>query len=597
MKSQLQALLRAALGPVLAGTPIAVPDAIQIEATKDLKNGDFASNLALTLAKPLGKPPRAVAEALVRALPASPLIERVEIAGPGFINFFLAPYAFQRIVGDILDAGAQFGFDRSGDAGAVLVEFVSANPTGPMHVGHGRQAAYGDALANLLAAAGWTVEREYYINDAGRQADILAVSVWIRYLQAGGASLPFPVRGYPADYVSDTGARLRAAQGERFMRDAAAVLTGIPNEAVDSDAESHIGIEDAQKAAAEKYVDALIERAKTLLGADYGELQRYALDAQLADIRATLDAFDVRFDRWSSERVTVDSGAVARALEQLEAAGYTYQQDGALWLRTTAFGDEKDRVLIKADGAATYFVNDIAYHIEKLARPLFKQGRPRLLDVWGADHHGYIARMRGAIEALTGEKDVLSVQLIQFVTLSSGRMGKRSGNFVTLKDLIDEAGKDATRFFYLSRSHDQHLEFDVELARSQSTENPVYYVQYAHARIEAVFRQAEARGIAFDAAAAAAALHRLSEPHEKAVLTTLGRYTETIRNAAAQSAPHLMTFYLRDLADALHKWYGACAFLVDDAQLRTARLALARATQQVLRNGLALLGVSAPGQM
>jgi arginyl-tRNA synthetase len=584
MKSQLQTLLRSALDAVLSGTGTAAPDNIQVEATKDEKFGDFQTNLALTLAKPLGKPPRQVAEALVRALPASPLLAKTEIAGPGFINFFLAPSAFQSIVNDIFAAGDRYGHDDSGRAGRILAEYVSANPTGPMHVGHGRNAAYGDALANILEATGWTVSREYYINDAGRQADILAVSVWLRYLEICGEVLAFPANGYPAEYVRATAAKLHLQVGGRLHKPASEVMASLPaDEPAGGDKEAHM--------------DGLIRRARALLGVDYHHVQRLALDDQLGDIRATLDAFGVHFDHWASEKETVDSGAVKKALDQLAAAGHTYEQDGAQWLRTTTFGDEKDRVLIKADGSATYFVNDIAYHVDKLARAQSNDHPPLLLDVWGADHHGYIPRVRGAIEALTGRKNVLNVQLIQFVTLSSGRMGKRSGNFVTLKDLIAEAGKDATRFFYLSRSHDQHLEFDIELARSQSNDNPVYYVQYAHARVCSVFRQAAERGLAFDAAAVPASLHRLVEGHEKALLAILGRYTEILRNAAAQSAPHMLTFYLRDLADALHRWYGAHAFLVDDAELRTARLALASATRQVLANGLGLLGVSAPEQM
>jgi arginyl-tRNA synthetase len=579
MKSQLQSLLREALDTVLAGAGAgAVPDTITVEQARDRKHGDFATNLALTLAKPLGKPPRQVAEAIVRALPPSPLVQRVEIAGPGFINFFLAEGAMQSLVTQILQAGERYGRAAPGSAGRIMVEFVSANPTGPMHVGHGRNAAYGDALANVLEACGWEVYREYYVNDAGRQADILAVSVWLRYLQDGGAALAFPDSGYPGDYVRTAAQALRAAEGARLQRSAEAVAQSLP-------------ADEPEGGDKEKHMDALVQRARALLGADYALVQRLALDLQLADIRATLDAFGVRFDRWASERATVDSGAVRRAVDRLRAAGHTYEQDGALWLRTSALGDEKDRVLIKADGAATYFVNDIAYHLDKLAR-----NWPQLLDVWGADHHGYIARMRAALEALTGRKDALQVQLIQFVTLSSGRMGKRRGNFVTLKDLIAEAGSDATRFFYLSRSHEQHLEFDVELARSQSNDNPVYYVQMAHARIASVFRQAAERGLAVDLATPAQ-LELLVEPSEQGLLAVLGRYAETLRNAGAGSTPHLLTFYLRELADALHRWYNACAFLVEAAPLRSARLALAAATGQVLRNGLALVGVAAPEKM
>ncbi|MGH8517622.1 MAG: arginine--tRNA ligase [Panacagrimonas sp.] len=593
MKSQLQALLEQALAALSStlGREVSLPASLQIDAAKDPRHGDFATNLALVVAKPLGQPPRTVAEALLRHLPNSPLIAKAEIAGPGFINFFLAPGAFQSVVAQVLAHGAEYGCDRSRSSGRVLVEYVSANPTGPMHVGHGRGAAYGDSLASILAATGWEVHREYYINDAGRQVDILTVSVWVRYLQECGEGIAFPRRGYPADYIRATSTRLRAAHGDAFRRPAAEVLRDLepePEAPEGADEKSLAAI----KARQEQHADALIERARSLLGADYARIQGAALEDQLASIRATLDAFGVHFDQWSSEKALVESGFVARAIDRLRAAGHVYEQDGATWLRTSALGDEKDRVLFKADGAATYFANDLAYHVDKLDR-----GYPVLLDVWGADHHGYIARVRAAIEALTGRKDALRVQLMQFVTLSSGRMGKRSGNFVTLQDLVSEAGKDATRFFYLLRSHDQHLEFDIELARSQSNDNPVYYVQYAHARICSVFRQAAERGQTFDAGALANVLHRLVEPQEKLLLTLLQKYPETLAAAGRQYAPHLLAFYLRELADALHSCYNAHKFLVDDAELQTARLGLIAATRQVLANGLALLGVSAPESM
>jgi arginyl-tRNA synthetase len=593
MKAQLQALLEQALASLSAalGRDVPMPASLQIDAAKDPRHGDFATNLALVVAKPLGQAPRAVAQSILAHLPASPLIAKTEIAGPGFINFFLAPGAFQSIVSRVLEQGPEYGCDRSRANGRVLVEYVSANPTGPMHVGHGRGAAYGDSLASILAATGWEVHREYYINDAGRQVDLLTLSVWVRYLQACGEDVPFPRRGYPADYIRATSARLRASHGDAFRRPAAALLDGIepePEAPQDADEKTLAAIKGRQEA----HADALIERARALLGADYALIQRAALDDQLAAIRATLDAFGVRFDQWSSEKALVESGFVARAIDRLRASGHVYEQDGATWLRTTTFGDEKDRVLFKADGAATYFANDLAYHVDKLDR-----GYPVLLDVWGADHHGYIARVRAAIEALTGRKDALRVQLMQFVTLSSGRMGKRSGNFVTLQDLVSEAGKDATRFFYLLRSHDQHLEFDIELARSQSNDNPVYYVQYAHARICSVFRQAAERGQSLDAGALASSLHRLVEPQEKLLLTLMQKYPETLSAAGRQYAPHLLAFYLRELADALHSCYNAHKFLVDDAELQTARLGLIAATRQVLANGLGLLGVSAPESM
>lgn len=587
MKQHLHELLSAALQPLLAGQDLALP-AVQLDATKDAKFGDFQTNLALQLAKPLRLPPRQVAERLVKALPPSPRIARVEIAGPGFINFFLAPGAFQAVVAEVLAAGEHYGRDDSGGKGRVMVEFVSANPTGPMHVGHGRGAAYGDALAKLLAATGWTVWREYYINDAGRQTDVLAVSVWLRYLQLTGQTLNFPLRAYPAGYIYRAAEKLRARYGDAAFRIPGVDLAAVPPDPVAAEDASAADAE-AIKRQQEKNLDQWIGLARQGLGERYAEVRRAALDDQLDTIRQTLDAFSVRFDGWSSEAELVAGGLVQKALQRLADAGLTYEQDGALWMRTESFGDEKDRVLVKADGAATYYCNDLAYHVHKLDRDW-----PNLIDVWGADHHGYIARVRAAIEALTGRKDALNVQLIQFVTLSSGRMGKRSGNFVTLQDLIDEAGADATRFFYLMRSHEQHLEFDVDLARSRSNDNPVYYVQYAHARLCSVFAQAPA----YDRAAGLRALHRLDTEHEKRLLTALARYPELLRNAAQQSAPHLLAFYLKDeLADAFHSYYNAHKFLVDDAELQAARLALCEATRLVLRSGLDLLGVTAPEKM
>ena len=590
MKAHLGVLLESALASVTAGRPLDVPPTPQVDATKDPRFGDFQTNLALMLAKPLGLPPRKVAEALVAALPPSDRVAKVDIAGPGFINFHLAPAAFQAVVPDILAAEARYGRDDSGGRGRIMVEFVSANPTGPMHVGHGRNAAYGDTVANLLEAAGWRVWREYYINDAGRQTDVLTVSVWLRYLQRCGVALAFPKRAYPADYIRVTADRLYDEVGANAFR--VAGIDELPTEEVAAE-----GADDAEKNRVKLSQEAHIDRWITLgregLGADYERIRHAALTDQLAAIRATLAAFSVRFDQWTSEADLVARGAVDKALKRLGEQGLTYTRDGAVWMKSEAFGDEKDRVLIKADGAATYYCNDLAYHVDKLDRDW-----PRLLDVWGADHHGYIARVRAAIEALTGRKDALDVQLIQFVTLSSGRMGKRSGNFVTLKELIDEAGADATRFFYLMRGHEQHLEFDVDLAKSRSTDNPVYYVQYAHARLCSVFAQLAESGAVYDRATGLAHLARLDNEHEKRLLTALARFPDVIASAAQDLAPHRMAFYLKDeLADAFHSYYNAHKFLVDDAELQAARLALCEATRLVLGNGLALLGVSAPERM
>lgn len=590
MKAHLVDLLTQALQRVLAGAAVEVPVTVQVDATKDERFGDFQTNLALALAKPLGQPPRGVAQRLIDALPTSPLVAKVELAGPGFINFFMAADATQQVVADVLREGDRYGRSTRSDRGRVLVEFVSANPTGPMHVGHGRGAAYGDSVANLLEAAGWTVWREYYINDAGRQTDALTISVWLRYLQAVGERVPFPARAYPADYIGVTAARLRDLHGDAAFR--CDGLDRLPPEpSVDEDASE--ADKAAVKRAQEGYLDQVIQLARGGLGDGYEQIRQVALADQLAAIRATLAAFSVRFDQWTSEAELVRGGFVTTALKRLAEQGLTYEHQGALWMRTESLGDEKDRVLIKADGSATYYCNDLAYHVDKLDR-----GWPQLMDVWGADHHGYVARVRAAIEALTGRRDALEVELVQFVTLSSGRMGKRSGNFVTLQDLIDEAGADATRFFYLLRGHEQHLEFDIDLARSKSNDNPVYYVQYAHARICSVFAQLAEQGGEYQRAAGLATLSRLDTPQEKRLLTALARYPEVIESAATDRAPHRLAFYLKDeLADAFHSAYNAHKFLVDDAALQAARLALCEATRVVLANGLGLLGVTAPERM
>jgi arginyl-tRNA synthetase len=595
MKDHIQALVRSALEGVLAGTGVPAPATIGIDATRDPKHGDFATNVALALAKPLGKPPRAVAELIAKHLPASARVAKTEIAGPGFINFFLAPGAFQAVVPEILAQKEKFGCAPK-TKGKVMVEFVSANPTGPLHVGHGRGAAFGDSIANILDAAGWTVWREYYINDAGRQVDVLAVSAWLRYLELCGETVRIPARGYPGDYVKATALKLKAGSEERLRKPALTIYADLPQEpSLPKDADEATA--EQVKAGQEAYLDALIARVQALLGPQYAMVRDFALSDQLTQIRATLDAFGVRFDQWYSERTLVDSGAAERARARLVASGHTYEKDGALWFRTTEHGDDKDRVMVRANGTPTYFGNDLAYHVDKLER-----GWSSLIDVWGADHHGLLVRMRAAIWSLTGRDDALRIPIMQFVTLVSstgetGRMGKRSGNFVTLNDLIAEAGRDETRFFYLLRSADQHLEFDIKLARSKTNDNPVYYVQYAVARIASVFRQAAERGVAWDPAPAAAAAARLTEPHEKALLTLLNRYPELLQEVAAALTPHTVTFFLRDLADAFHSYYNVHQFLVDDAELRTARLALVAATGQVLKNGLALLGVSAPEKM
>lgn len=586
MKSQIEALINTALSQLAAQGEIALPETTRwtVERTRDKAHGDFASNAAMVLAKPNGKNPRDLAQKIMALTTQSSLVSKVELAGPGFINFTLKEGAQFEVVKTILSAPESFGRCNIGQNEKILIEYVSANPTGPMHVGHGRGAAYGSALANMMRAAGYDIKTEYYINDAGRQADVLAVSVYLRYLEALGETIKIPSRAYPADYVKVCAQNVVAKYGTQFKKSYADVLAGLP---ADPDGDG-----DEIKMLRERHLDALIERVKSLLADQYATILRAALDEQLASIRATLEAFSVEFDSWFSEASLVVSGEVAKALNILAAKDRTYTKDGALWLKTSDMGDEKDRVLIKDDGAYTYLMPDIAYHLDKLDR-----GFDRLIDVWGADHHGYIARMRAAIETMSGKGDHFEVSLIQFVTLSSGRMGKRSGNFVTLKDLIDETGADATRFFYLSRSQEQHLEFDIDLARSQTNDNPVYYVQMAHARICRVLETAKEKGFAYERAEGLKNLTQLGEEHETALASLLERYPEYIATCARNREPHLMTHYLRDVAAALHSYYNAHAFLVDDAAQRNARLALCEATRVVLKDGLRLLGIGAPESM
>ena len=585
MKHLIESLLRDALRalpddlrPLDAG---AVP--VAVERTRDATHGDFASNVALQLAKAARRKPRELATAIVAALPPSEFVARVEIAGPGFINFFLAPAAWQAELLRVIDAGRAYGRSQAGAGQSVLVEFVSANPTGPLHVGHGRHAAYGASLANLLDAAGYRVHREYYINDAGRQMDILAASVWLRYLESFGEQFPFPSNGYRGDYLRPIADKLVERAGRSLVRPAARVFADLPPDAPAGDKDV--------------YIDAVIERARALLGAEgFRQAFDLALTDILADIRDDLEEFGVRYDRWFSERSLADDGAIDHALDLLRRNAVVYEKDGAQWFRATDFGDEKDRVVVRENGLKTYFASDIAYHLNKCER-----GFGQLIDVLGSDHHGYVARVRAGLVAMGQPGDCLDVRLMQFVTLYRGgekvQMSTRSGEFITLRELRREVGNDAARFFYVLRSNDQHLDFDMQLATSRSNENPVYYIQYAHARVCSVMRQVREKGYALDEARGRASLSRLVEPHEQAVLATLSRYPEVVETAAQQRAPHMLVHYLRELATEFHAYYNAHQFLVAEDALRDARVLLVRGVRQVVANGLGLLGVSAPEAM
>ena len=586
MKQQIRTLLQQALAQLRqSGTlPAEADPEIQVERTRDPAHGDFASNLAMLLARPARRKPRDIAADLVAALPDSEAIVQVEIAGPGFINFTLSPQAFQAVVPAILEAGGDYGRSDLGAGRRVQVEFVSANPTGPLHVGHGRGAAYGATVADLLEAVGYAVHREYYVNDAGRQMDILAASVWLRYLELAGEELPFPANGYQGDYVWDVAASLHREHGDRFRHAWADIASGLPADEADGGDK-------------EKYIDALIGKARGLLGeADYRFVFDTGLNYILADIRDDLAHFNVNYDEWFSERSLTDSGAVSRAIERLEQAGHVYEKDGAKWFRSSDFGDEKDRVLVRDNGQTTYFASDIAYHMDKLER-----GFERVIDVWGADHHGYVPRVKAALQALGDDPARLDVLLVQFAVLYRGgekvQMSTRSGEFVTLRQLRKEVGSDAARFFYVMRKCEQHMDFDLDLAKSRSNENPLYYIQYAHARVASVFRQLEEKGLRHDREGGLLQLARLTEKHEQSLLARLGRYPEVVEAAALNHEPHQLAHYLRELANDYHTYYNAHQFLVDDADLRDARLALIAAVKQVIANGLGLLGVSAPESM
>ena len=574
----------AALPPAtFGGAPPPLPE---VERSRDATHGDFACNIAMRLAKSLRTNPRKLAGEIVAALPKNELIAKAEIAGPGFINLFLTPAAWQAELLRVHASGAAYGRGNDGAGRRAIVEFVSANPTGPLHVGHGRHAAYGATVANLLEADGWSVHREYYVNDAGRQMDILAASVWLRYLELCGETLAFPANGYRGEYVRPIAAALRTKHGDAFRKPASAVLAGLPAD------EQGGGDKDL-------YIDAVIARAKELLGAGFRVIFEAGLGEILADIRDDLEGFGVRFDRWYSEQDLGDGrdgGPIDRALQRLRAHGNVYEQEGAEWFRATAFGDEKDRVVIRANGQKTYFASDIAYHLDKRER-----GFELLVTILGADHHGYVARVRAGLAAMGEPPESLQVPMVQFVTLFKGgekvAMGKREAQFVTLRDLRNEVGNDAARLIYVMRSNDQPLDFDLELAKKQSNDNPVYYIQYAHARISSVLKQAAERGLPFDREAGIASLSLLTDEQERAMMREITRWPEVVQQAALLRAPHAVVHYLRELATAFHSYYNALPFIVDDAGLRNARLSLIVAARQVLKNALALLGVSAPETM
>ncbi len=578
MKQELQQLLMEAISIVQKKMDVSFTaiDDIQIERTRDKSHGDFACNIAMVLARQAKTNPRKLATALLENIPESEIIERVEIAGPGFINFYLTKQSRLNVITRILQTAEAYGRSEFGTGKSILLEFVSANPTGPLHVGHGRGAVYGAVVSDLLEAIGYKVDREYYVNDAGRQMDILTVSIWLRYLELCAIKIDFPENAYQGDYIRNI--------ADKLLRD--------KKQSLNSDIDFPETKDDP-----EINIDQLIAFTKTTLGSEnYQAILDLGLNEILNEIRADLADLGVVFDRWFFEHSLEDDDQIQECIAKLKDSTFVYEEEGALWFRSTAFGDEKDRVIIRDNGQATYFASDIAYHVEKFSRSYDKA-----INIWGADHHGYIARVKAALSALDENPDALEILLVQFATLYRGTeklpMSTRSGQFVTLKELLNEVGKDATRFFYILRKSDQHLDFDLELAKSKSNENPVYYIQYAHARICSVLKQVKEKGFTYNAEIGNNNLHTLTEPAEEKLITTLSRYPEVMHSAATEYEPHQIAYYLRDLANEFHSYYNSCQFIVEPDDLRNARLNLISASKQVICNGLGILGVSAPEQM
>jgi arginyl-tRNA synthetase len=554
MKTKLSALILAAAQKAHAeGQLSAEPSAdILIEEPKSTDHGDYATNFALVSAKLQKMAPRKIAEILQAHIGnGDGLIAKTEIAGPGFLNFFLQTGAWVPLLARIHSENQRYGASDVGKGERVQIEFVSSNPTGPLHVGHGRGAAVGDATANVMAFSGFDVQREYYINDSGRQIETLGRSVYLRLLESRGEAVDFPEACYQGDYIRDLAAQVLEKEGEALL--------------------------DASEA------DAI------------GVCARFAAQTIIDGIRKDLENFGVRFDRWFSEQSLYDEDKVESSLAELERRDKIYTREGAKWFRTSDFGDEKDRVVVRSNGQTTYFASDIAYHQNK-----YERGFDRVVDVWGADHHGYIPRMKAAVEACGHRRDQFDVILVQLVNLLRGgapvAMSTRAGEFVTLTDVIDEVGSDAARFIFLTRHYESPLDFDLDLAKQKSNDNPVYYVQYVHARIASIVRKAEDNGIArpeWDAALAC----RLVEPEEIHLIKLMGRYPEVVEKSALSMEPHRITFFLLDLAAAFHAYYNLHRVLGEDADLSRARLLLVTAIQIVIRNGLTLLGVSAPERM
>ena len=586
MQTKISSLIEAAIEKLKADGTLSQNTGakIQIARSKDKRHGDYACNVAMQLAKQAKMPPRALAEKLLAAFPVDDMVDKVEVAGPGFLNFYVRTTLHGEILDTIIRQDHKYGQSENFFGKKVQIEFVSANPTGPLHVGHGRGAAYGATIANILAAVGYEVQREYYVNDAGRQIDILTASVWLRYLELCDEKFNFPTNAYQGDYIWDIAATLHREHSDQYLRASSEWMLDLP-------------ADEPQGGDKEIYIDAIISKAKLLLGTEgYLVFAKCALDTITNDIKDDLEHFGVHYDNWYSEKSLVDNNKVQEALDTLDKNGHTYLKDGALWFASSKFGDEKDRVLVRENGTHTYSASDIAYHLDKYAR-----GFDRSINIWGADHHGYIARIKAAVEALGKDAASLDIPLVQFANLYKDgeklAMSTRSGEFVTLRELRKQVGKDAARFFYVMRKHEQHLDFDLDLATSQSKDNPVYYVQYAHARICSIFEQANIS--MQDQAITQADNTQLANDHEKQLLKYLSQFSENVLASAEKLSPHIVVNYLRDLANAFHSFYNEKdnQVLTENIKLQNARLKLIYATKIVIYNGLTLLDVSAPTKM
>lgn len=588
MKQQIEDLLHSTLAQLQqAGTlKIDTLPSVHIEHARDKQHGDYASNIAMLLAKPLQLKPRDIAESIIATLPRPAWLTKIDIAGPGFINFTLTKDALHPVIAKALERGNDYGHVDIGKGKRVNIEILSSNPTGPLHVGHGRNVAYGASVANVLDAAGYQVEREYYVNDAGRQMHILATSVWLRYLEVWGETIVFPRNGYQGDYVTQIARDLKVAHEDAFKRPIENLFTDLPPDEDDhgnGDKEAHI--------------DALIERTQALLGPeDYQTIFDAALTSILDDIREDLAEFGVHYQCWFPESSLVKNGDIAKGIQRLVDHNTLYDKDNATWFRASDYGDDKDRVVVRSNGTYTYLAGDIGYHFNK-----FRRGYDVILNVFGSDHHGYSPRIYAFLKAAGEDINRLHFLTVQFAILYRGKtrmkMSTRAGEFITLRQLREEVGNDAARYFFVMRKREQHLDFDLELAKSRSNENPVYYIQYAHARICSVFRQLEAKHLQYDQKLGLANLPLLTEAHEQQLIEDIARYPEVITSAAEHYEPHLIAHFLQELATKLHSYYNAHQFIVDDEKSRNARLALISATRIILANGLKLLGVSAPESM